>query len=113
MNIERRDLFAAAAIAGLAANGANPNSRVEDAWEIADDMIAWGGKGEPQGSSDSTEASPFADINSEELPVDLGEALEQFKLAIIRHRADRWQEVSQAKVAGVANALAKFVYFNP
>ena len=50
--------------------------------------------------------SPFAQLPS--LPVDLAEALEQFKLAIIRHRADEWAEISQADVIKSLDALRAF-----
>lgn len=50
--------------------------------------------------------SPFSALPS--LPVDLAEALEQFKLAIIRHRADSWAEVSQADVLKSLDALKAF-----
>ncbi|MCA9134756.1 MAG: hypothetical protein KDA45_16425, partial [Planctomycetales bacterium] len=50
--------------------------------------------------------SPFAKLPS--LPVDLAEALEQFKLAIIRHRADEWADVSQEDVQQALDALKAF-----
>ena len=50
--------------------------------------------------------SPFAKLPS--LPVDLAEALEQFKLAIIRHRADSWAEVSRDDVLKALDALKAF-----
>lgn len=50
--------------------------------------------------------SPFAKLPS--LPVDLSEALEQFKLAIIRHRADLWSEVAQEDVIRSLDALKAF-----
>ncbi len=52
-------------------------------------------------------SSPFAALPS--LPVDLAEALEQFKLAIIRHRSSGWSEVSQADVSKALDALKVFV----
>ncbi|MFO0940285.1 MAG: hypothetical protein U0930_05905 [Pirellulales bacterium] len=52
------------------------------------------------------EESPFAKLPS--LPVDMAEALEQFKLAIIRHRAMSWTEVSQADVVATLDALKVF-----
>ncbi len=57
-------------------------------------------------ASDAPSESPFARLPS--LPVDLAEALEQFKLAIIRHRADSWSEVSQASVLQALDALKAF-----
>ena len=50
--------------------------------------------------------SPFAQLPS--LPVDIAEALEQFKLAIIRHRANGWAEVPQADVIKAIDALQAF-----
>ncbi len=52
------------------------------------------------------EEKPFASLPS--LPVDLAEAVEQFKLGIIRHRADQWSEVSQADVLKALEALKSF-----
>jgi len=51
--------------------------------------------------------SPFASLP--QLPVDVAEAMEQFKLAIVRHRATQWQDVSQAAILQVLDALGKFV----
>lgn len=51
--------------------------------------------------------SPFASLPS--LPVDFAEALEQFKLAIIRHRSSGWAEVSQGDVTKALDALKAFV----
>lgn len=50
--------------------------------------------------------SPFANLPS--LPVDISEALEQFKLAIIRHRADSWAEVERDDVLKALEALKSF-----
>ncbi len=57
-------------------------------------------------SSSPPTVSPFAQLAS--LPVDIAEALEQFKLAIIRHRADGWGEVPQADVVKAIDALRAF-----
>lgn len=67
----------------------------------ADDEMPWEDEHKVPGES------PFAKLPS--LPVDLAEALEQFKLAIIRHRADAWAEVSQADVHRALDALKAFV----
>lgn len=64
-----------------------------------DDELPWEGEREPQ-------ESPFATLPS--LPVDLAEAVEQFKLAIIRHRADAWAEVSQQDTIKALEALKAF-----
>jgi len=61
------------------------------------------------GSDDSLEdrSSPFASLPA--LPVDIAEAMEQFKLAIVRHRATQWQDVSPATIQQVLDALGTFV----
>src|SRR5262249_22971329 len=46
---------------------------------------------------------PFAQLA--ELPSDLGEAFEAFKLAIVRHRMAFWQEVAQDDVLAALDAL--------
>lgn len=68
-----------------------------------DDVMPWEDDQMPTAPSES----PFARLPS--LPVDLAEALEQFKLAIIRHRADHWSNVSQADVHQALDALKAFV----
>ena len=68
-----------------------------------DDVMPWEEESSPAGPSES----PFARLPS--LPVDLAEAVEQFKLAIIRHRADAWAEVSQDDVLRALDALKAFV----
>lgn len=50
--------------------------------------------------------NPFASLAT--LPVDIAEALEQFKLAIIRHRAMKWGEVRQDDVIQAIMALKTF-----
>ncbi len=65
-----------------------------------DDVMPW------EDGPDAPQESPFAKLPS--LPVDLAEAVEQFKLAIIRHRADSWAEVQQADVAKALDALKAF-----
>jgi hypothetical protein len=68
-----------------------------------DDALPW----EDEATSTAPSESPFARLPS--LPVDLAEALEQFKLAIIRHRADGWRDASQADVQQALDALKAFV----
>ena len=68
-----------------------------------DDLAPW----EDESTSNSIpEESPFAKLPS--LPVDFAEALEQYKLAIIRHRAMAWAEVSQSDVIRTLDALKLF-----
>lgn len=50
-----------------------------------------------------TLVSPFRDV--ENLPGDLGQALEAFKLAILRHKATGWQETSCQSVLESLEAL--------
>lgn len=69
--------------------------------EESDDELAW-----DDTSATVSPESPFAKLPS--LPVDMAEALEQFKLAIIRHRADSWGEVAQADVVKALEALKLF-----
>ncbi|MEO8269783.1 MAG: hypothetical protein ABI557_08685 [Aureliella sp.] len=68
-----------------------------------DDPMPW----EEDMSQNAPSESPFARLPS--LPVDLAEALEQFKLAIIRHRTDGWSDISQADVHQALDALKAFV----
>jgi hypothetical protein len=51
--------------------------------------------------------SPFASLP--ELPGDMADALEQFKLAIVRHRASGWDEISQEDALRVVDALRSFI----
>ncbi len=55
---------------------------------------------------DGPQVSPFASLPS--LPVDVAESLEQMKLAIIRHRASSWTEISQADMLRTIEALRQF-----
>ncbi len=49
---------------------------------------------------------PFASLPS--LPADVQEAFEAFKLAIVRHRAAAWQEISQEDMLAVLESLREF-----
>lgn len=71
--------------------------------------VADGGKDEmPWEESTATElpTSPFACLPV--LPVDVADALEQFKLAIIRHRSSEWSDVSQETMLRSLDALRAF-----
>ena len=72
------------------------------------------------GASGSTEEEPGASIYAEDkdsvpfvrpfenladLPEDLSEAFESFKLCIIRHKASDWQEISREDTLGTLEAL--------
>ncbi len=74
-------------------------SRATENASSEEDSMAWDETAPPE--------SPFAALPS--LPVDLAEALEQFKLGIIRHRANGWSEVSQSDVIKALDALKNFV----
>jgi len=50
--------------------------------------------------------SPFATLP--QLPVDIADAMEQFKIAIVRHRASQWQDVSPETIQQVLDALGSF-----
>jgi hypothetical protein len=51
-------------------------------------------------------ASPFSALPT--LPVDIAECMEQFKIAIVRHRAAGWQDTSPTDVCKVLDALRGF-----
>ncbi len=50
---------------------------------------------------------PFEDLA--ELPADLAEAFESFKLAILRHKTDRWREIPRQDVLASLDALKELV----
>ncbi len=50
--------------------------------------------------------SPFASLPT--LPVDVADALEQFKLAIIRHRTSGWEEFNRDDLVRTIDALRQF-----
>jgi len=47
--------------------------------------------------------------NLAELPEDLADAFEAFKLSIIRHKADQWQEISREDLLGTLESLKELV----
>ena len=66
---------------------------------------------DPGYESESFDASkelgnPF--VNLPNLPPDISEALEQFKLSIVRHRASKWADISQKQMLDVLDALKLF-----
>ena len=74
----------------------------EDAASVAAALSQFAGAKQPD------ESKPVI-LNWEtlrDLPPDLAEAVEQCKLAIIRHRADKWNECSQQTFLEVFKALA-------
>lgn len=56
---------------------------------------------------------PFDVLKDEELPSDVANALEEFKLSIVRHRASKFEDVSQYTLLTVLNALRHFVLVGP
>jgi len=97
--------------ASSSANLADGDATVEDesaAYAGADGEAALHDSAEAAGSYDEPPAPrPFE--NLPELPADLREALDSFKLAIVHHRVARWQEVSQADVLATLDALRQLV----
>ena len=83
-----------------------PDFGDEDSGPIATDNFDDSGDGSAWEATEPGE-SPFASLPS--LPVDFAEALEQFKLAIIRHRAGGWSEVSESDILKALDALKAFV----
>jgi hypothetical protein len=47
--------------------------------------------------------------NLAELPEDLAEAFESFKLAILRHKTDDWRQISRDDVLASLDALKELV----
>jgi hypothetical protein len=63
--------------------------------------------GDPFAEDVSVErVNPFANLG--ELPPDVAEAMEQFKLAIIRHRSASWTDIPQSKMVQAIEALLAF-----
>lgn len=50
--------------------------------------------------------NPFLELG--DLPADVADAMEQFKLCIIRHRASNWSDMSQTKMLQILDALRQF-----
>ena len=53
------------------------------------------------------QGNPF--VGLPDLPPDIADALEQFKLSIVRHRAGKWSDISQKQIHDVLDALKLFV----
>lgn len=51
--------------------------------------------------------NPFSNLPN--LPPDIADALELFKLSIVRHRSNHWTDVSQSSLLDVLDALKSFV----
>jgi hypothetical protein len=70
-----------------------------------------GDQGDSGVETDSFDASkdmtnPFVGLPS--LPPDIADAMEQFKLSIVRHRASQWADISQKNLLDVLEALKLF-----
>ena len=77
--------------------------RSEDEDEDEDDSPDSPPHREADASRSPIAAAPFAELP--ELPDDLAEAFETMKLAILRHKAQAWREVSLADVLGMLEGL--------
>jgi len=78
--------------------GVSANNTIEAApREIETSLLTAAGEG----------IRPFE--NLQELPSDLQNSLDEFKLAILRHKATGWQEVEAAQVTGHLYALIQMV----
>jgi hypothetical protein len=80
-------------------------SRIEAAGDRADAA----GKGDDEYSQEIANAdrvNPFATLG--DLPPDVADAVEQMKLAIIRHRASSWSDMSQSQMLQAIDALRTF-----
>ena len=67
--------------------------------------------GDPSFESESFDASkeqgnPF--VGLPDLPPDVADSMEQFKLSIVRHRASKWADISQKQLIDVLDALKLF-----
>ena len=54
---------------------------------------------------------PFEDLG--ELPEDVADAFEQMKLAILRHKAAGWQDISRDEMLGALDALKELAIAPP
>lgn len=70
-----------------------------------DDAPPW--DDEPAAADRDDAERPFAELA--ELPDDLAEAVDQFKLAVVRYREEGWQTVSRATCLAALDALRRFV----
>ncbi len=57
-------------------------------------------------NDDSLRGNPFESLG--DLPQDVRDAVEQFKLCIIRHRASHWQEIRRSELLAALDALRAF-----
>jgi len=73
-------------------------------WEDEDDDFTQDAYRE---SNESETVRPFAELP--ELPPDLADAFESFKLAILRHKLDDWQEISRNDVLATLETLKQLV----
>lgn len=64
------------------------------------------GSGANDLSDESLRSNPFESLG--DLPQDVRDAVEQFKLCIIRHRASQWQEIRRSELLAALDALRAF-----
>jgi len=75
-------------------------------FHAAEEVIDYDVDDSPGADSLAAEAEPFRPFeNLAELPADLNEAFESFKLAILHHKISTWQEVSAETVVSALEAL--------
>ncbi len=73
----------------------------EAAVGVQSEDVAWS-----DADNESDMGNPFAGLP--DLPPDVADALEQFKLCIVRHRASQWGDMSQKTMLDVLGALQQF-----
>lgn len=84
-----------------------PPFDADAAWEPGADAEAVDAAGDEPGAPAPQPVRPFE--NLPRLPVDLAEAFEQFKLALVKHKVAGWNEVPCADVLTALEALKQLV----
>lgn len=89
-------------------SGADEAESAEEIVEMLDEESAPPAPAEFDGASEAAPVAerrvqPFANLPT--LPDDLGEAFEAFKLAILRHKTNQWQEIAANDVVATLEAL--------
>jgi len=82
-----------------------PSADAEEDGADDDESPPTAGDSSPDSDADEPRGAPFAHL--EELPPDMAEAFEAFKLAIVRHRLARWSEVRREDVLAALAALGE------
>jgi hypothetical protein len=86
-----------------------PRSRTRHTEDYDDNAYDDADDDEPQAAAPPRQ--PFAELPS--LPSDVSDAFEAFKLCIIRHRLDNWQEISQADMLATLDGLKELALAPP